>query len=150
MHTLRWNIAWDEGKIKDPRVTHNSGPCGCHCDHPASYNEAQLVSSCPICTLLFHGESPPLESPLVLVTFNGEFIPTFPEGSSIYIPEMELNYIQIGMNNFNRVPRTSGSARSQACDVLRGCSSEDTTMIAPSAFSYGGSEQKYGHRRFKM
>ena len=113
---------WGEGKIKDPQVTHNSGPYGCHCDRPASYNEGQLVSSCPTRKLLFHGESPSPESPLVLATFDGEFIHTFPEGSSIYIPEMELNYIQIGVNDFDRLPRTR-NARSQACDVLRGCSS---------------------------
>jgi len=53
----------------DPRVTHNNGPSGGHCDHPASYNEAQLVSSCPIRKRLFHGEGPPPELLLVLGKF---------------------------------------------------------------------------------
>ena len=60
----------------------------------------------------------------MLATFDGECIRTFPEGSSIHIPETELNCIQIGVNDFDKVPRTSGSDRSQACDVLRGCSSK--------------------------
>ena len=82
------------------------------------------MSSCLIRKLLFHGESdsPPLEPPLVIATFDGKFIRTFPEDSSIYILEMEVKYIQIGVNDFDRLPRTSGSAQSQACDVLRGCS----------------------------
>jgi len=91
-HTLRQDT-WGEGKIKDPRVTHNNSPCGGHCDHPASYNEAQLVSSYPIHKFLFHGESPPPEVLLVPATFNGEFIRTDPEGSSIYMPERGLIYM---------------------------------------------------------
>ena len=69
---------WDEGKTKDARATHNNGPCRGHCDRPASYNEAQLVSSCPIRKLLCRSENPPPEPLLVFATFNGRIYPHRP------------------------------------------------------------------------
>ena len=95
------------------------GPCGGHCDGPASYNEAQLVSSRPIGKLLCHSRSPPPEPLLVLATFDGEFtIHTVSEGS--WSSPAYIIYIQIGVNDFDRVPRTNASARSPARGVLRG------------------------------
>ena len=66
------------------------------------------LTLCRVAQSLFHGESPPSDPFLVLATFNGEFIR--PEGSSIYIPERGLIYIQMrerfrcADGAFNRAP----------------------------------------------
>ena len=137
--------------MKDPRVTHENGPCGGHCDRPAPYNEAQLVSSCPIRKLLLHGESPPLEPFIMLATFNGEFIRIVPESSSIYIPERGLTYIQMR----ERFRQSTGMYQCERSQSSMRCSARmfiigNTTMIAPSAFSCNGRERKYVRRWFKM
>ena len=65
-----------------------------------------LVSSCPIRKPLFHGEGPPPEPLLVPAMFNGEFIHTVPEESSIYMLERG-KFIFKCESDFNRVPRPS-------------------------------------------
>jgi len=100
----------------------------------ASYNEVQLVSSCPIHKPLFHGEGPPLELLLVPATFN---IRTVPEGSSIYAGKGVNLYV----NDFDRVPRTSASAlkSSMRCSA-RMFVIGNTTMMVLSAFSCSNGE----------